>query len=141
MPTLKPCPFCGNEITPEIIPIGNSFIIVRCNECGGQSGYAFTVENAALSWNRRPELENQTDFTDDELRTLCEHCYTQKCMHIGLLNLEEKQTTPNEKVISYQNERISYYENIMCKLSKLFSQNYISEILSNVPDCQDRDDK
>ena len=54
---LLPCPFCGSEGKSfiDVVSINNSFHVIRCFECGAQSGLAGTVEEAAAAWNRRED--------------------------------------------------------------------------------------
>ena len=48
---LESCPFCGGEAV-DGFSVWDGFFIY-CTNCGGQSGYADTLAQAADKWNRR----------------------------------------------------------------------------------------
>ena len=68
--SLQPCPFCGSQDGPQVIPyakmvamftshpsLRNGYYII-CDAgdgrgCGAHSGYARTEDKAALIWNKR----------------------------------------------------------------------------------------
>ena len=63
---MKPCPFCGSSnVAPEEeygSDCGYSFggHLVICNDCGIQTKYYETVEEAIEAWNRRVgEIKSQ----------------------------------------------------------------------------------
>jgi Lar family restriction alleviation protein len=45
---LKPCPFCGGE---AYAPDRTTWL--RCRECGCETNYFETLEEAIEAWNRR----------------------------------------------------------------------------------------
>ena len=66
MDKLKPCPFCGPELTEEPfflafcrVPIGHGAMraegyAVFCPKCGAVGKGAAYVDEAVENWNRRP---------------------------------------------------------------------------------------
>ena len=54
---LLPCPFCAAEGKNfvDVVSITDTIHLVRCFECGSQSGRAGTIEEAAAAWNRRED--------------------------------------------------------------------------------------
>ena len=54
---LLPCPFCGaeGESLIDVVSIGEMIHIVRCFECGAQSGRCVTAEKAKATWNHRED--------------------------------------------------------------------------------------
>ena len=62
MNDLKPCPFCGSKIAPDIVKRIQNYVcwyVVRCYLCKGGCGLEVgsyendTPEKAASAWNRR----------------------------------------------------------------------------------------
>lgn len=54
---LLPCPFCAAEGKNFINVASRNKIyhVIKCFECGAQSGRAGTIEEAAAAWNRRED--------------------------------------------------------------------------------------
>jgi len=57
---LKPCPFCGGEMEPEVMcwevqegVINPDTIKVHCFHCGSTGGSAWTKKEAVENWNKR----------------------------------------------------------------------------------------
>lgn len=54
MKELKPCPFCGSKKT-RFVKKMITWHLAMCGCCGASSGYWFSREQAAESWNTRRE--------------------------------------------------------------------------------------
>ena len=59
MKKLKPCPKCGNHILSFIIGIVTPKFAVLCEECGEESNWYNTKNEAVEDWNRR--VDNAID--------------------------------------------------------------------------------
>lgn len=60
MSKLLNCPFCGGEMTPDVMcfrkekqEIMPDLIYVKCYHCGSSSGEGWNKEEAIEKWNRR----------------------------------------------------------------------------------------
>ena len=53
MEKLKPCPVCGNHILSFVTGIAAPKFAVLCEECGEESNWYNTKNEAVEDWNRR----------------------------------------------------------------------------------------
>ena len=55
--TLKRCPFCGSlaeiEYEENEFAVKDNWVKVQCTECGGNSGWYLSEEQAIEAWNKR----------------------------------------------------------------------------------------
>ena len=54
---IKPCPFCGGKAEIEYeendFAVKDDWVKVQCTECGGNSGWYLSEEQAINAWNKR----------------------------------------------------------------------------------------
>ena len=58
MEELKPCPVCGNHQLKFVINVMTTRACVVCEECGEESNWCNTTNEAIEAWNRRVENES-----------------------------------------------------------------------------------
>ena len=57
MQKLKPCPVCGNHQLKFVINVMTTRTCVVCEECGEESNWCNTKNEAIELWNRRVDNE------------------------------------------------------------------------------------
>lgn len=73
---LLPCPFCGGEA--DIFEASEDSFCALCTDCGVETPYQISAEEAIATWNRRAEPENEpltlAEIYETENEPLYFHC-------------------------------------------------------------------
>lgn len=73
---LLPCPFCGGEA--DIFEDSEDSFCALCTDCGVETPYQISAEEAIATWNRRTEPENEpltlAEIYETENEPLYFHC-------------------------------------------------------------------